>query len=62
MKQNKTEPYQVFFLSKYDNVIKDKDRIKRDTLISGEMQLSYFICTDYKPGHIFPPASLFAVW
>jgi hypothetical protein len=26
------------------------------------MQLSYFICTDYKPGHIFPPASLFAVW
>ena len=24
--------------------------------------LSYFICPNYKPGHIFPPASLFVVW
>ena len=39
MKQNKTEPFQVCFLSTYDNVIKDKDRIKRDTVISGEINL-----------------------
>ena len=39
MKQNKTEPYQVCFLSTYDNVIKDKDRIKSNTVISGEINL-----------------------
>jgi hypothetical protein len=49
MKQNKTEPYQVCFLSTYDNVIKDKDRIKRNTLISGEINR-------------FLPACLFSVW
>ena len=35
MKQNKAKPYQVCFLSTGDFVNKDKDRIKRDTLISG---------------------------
>jgi hypothetical protein len=39
MKQNKTELYQVCFLSTYDNVIKDKDIIKSNTLISGEINL-----------------------
>jgi hypothetical protein len=37
MKQNTTKPYQASFLSTYDNVIKDKDTIKGDTLISGEI-------------------------
>jgi hypothetical protein len=35
MKQNKARPYQVCFLSTGDFVSKDKDRIKRDTLIPG---------------------------
>ena len=35
MKQNKAKPYQVCFLSTGDFVNKEKDRIKRDTLISG---------------------------
>ena len=35
MKQNKARPYQVCFLSTADFVNKCKDRIKRDTLISG---------------------------
>jgi hypothetical protein len=35
MKQNKVKPYQVCFLSTGDFVNKGKDRIKRDTLISG---------------------------
>jgi hypothetical protein len=39
MKQNKTEPYQVCFVSTDDIVNKDKDRIKRDTLIQGEINL-----------------------
>ena len=39
MKQNKTEPYQVCFLSTDDIVNKDKDNIKSDTLISGEINL-----------------------
>jgi hypothetical protein len=37
MKQNKTTLYQVCFLSTDDIVSKDKDRIKRNTLISGEI-------------------------
>jgi hypothetical protein len=32
MKQNKTKPYQACFLSTYDIVSKDKNKIKRDTL------------------------------
>ena len=36
MKQNKTETYQVCFLSTDDIVSKDKDIMKRDNLISGE--------------------------
>jgi hypothetical protein len=48
MKQNNTEPYQVCFLSTYDNVIKDKDRIKRDTVISGEINLWYIHKFNYK--------------
>jgi hypothetical protein len=44
MKQNKTETYQICFLSTDDIVSKDKDIMKRDTI--------------YKPGHIFPPPSL----
>ena len=39
MKQNKTKPYQACFLSAYDIVSKDKYKIKRDTLISGEINL-----------------------
>jgi hypothetical protein len=39
MKQNKTETYQVCFLSTDDIVNKDKDRMKRDILISGEIHL-----------------------
>jgi hypothetical protein len=39
MKENKTESYQGCFLSTYDDVIKDKDIIKSDTLISGEINL-----------------------
>jgi hypothetical protein len=35
MKQNKIKPYQACFLSTDDIVNKDKDRIKRDALISG---------------------------
>ena len=35
MKQDKAKPYQICFLSTGDFVNKDKDRIKRDTLISG---------------------------
>jgi hypothetical protein len=37
MKQNKTKPYQSCFLSTYDIVSKDKYKIKRDTLTSGEI-------------------------
>jgi hypothetical protein len=37
MKQNKTKLYQVCFLSTDDIVSKDKDRIKSNTLISGEI-------------------------
>jgi hypothetical protein len=37
MKQNTTKLYQVCFLSTDDIVSKDKDRIKRNTLISGEI-------------------------
>ena len=40
MKQDKTENYQVwFFLSKYAIVNKYKDRIKRETIKSGEINL-----------------------
>ena len=37
MKQNKTKLYQVCFLSTDDIVSKDKDRIKSNSLISGEI-------------------------
>ena len=39
MKQNKIKPYQACFLSKDDIVNKDKYNIKRDTLISGEINI-----------------------
>ena len=39
MKQNKTETYQVCFLSTDDILNKDKNKMKRDTLISGEINL-----------------------
>ena len=38
MKQNKAKPYEVCFLSTGDFVNKDKDRIKRDTLLSVDQQ------------------------
>jgi hypothetical protein len=41
MKQNKTETYQVCFLSTDDIVSKDKDIMKRDNLISGEIIFCY---------------------
>ena len=39
MKQDKTEPYQVCFLSTYAIVNKYKDRIKSETIKSGEINL-----------------------
>jgi hypothetical protein len=51
MKQNKAKPYQVCFWSTGDFVNKDKNRIKRDTFISGNdsvdqqsQLISYYIC------------------
>ena len=43
MKQNKTEPCKVCFLPTDDIVNNDMDKIKRDTLISGEI---IFLSTD----------------
>ena len=39
MKQNKAKPYQVWCLSTGDFVSKDKNRTKRDTLISGNVSV-----------------------
>ena len=46
MKQNKTKPYQACFLSTYDIVSKDKYKIKRDTLTSGEINLRRYLTSD----------------
>jgi hypothetical protein len=44
MKQNKAKPYQVCFLSTGDFVNKDKNRIKRDTFISGNDSVDQHSC------------------
>ena len=46
MKQNKTKPCQVCFLSTYDIVSKDMYKIKRDTLTSGEIYLRRCLTSD----------------
>jgi hypothetical protein len=46
MKQNKTKLYQACFLSTYDMVSKDKNKIKRDTFTSGEINLRRCLTSD----------------
>jgi hypothetical protein len=46
MKQNKTKPYRACFLSTDDIASKDKYKIKRDTLTSGEINLRRCLPSD----------------
>jgi hypothetical protein len=46
MKQDKTKPYQVGFLSTDDIVIKDKDIMKMGTFITGEINLRRCLTAD----------------
>jgi hypothetical protein len=46
MKQDKTKPYQVCFLSTDDIVNKEKDKIKRGTFITGEINLRRYLTAD----------------